>query len=352
MKEKFKLHQNSVAKRFFLWFLLGCSILTFSLVVSITLGSVETSFVQVLGFLKNQLFEPGLNHGVTEFIIVWHIRIPRALLAVFTGIGLSVAGVGFQGALRNPLAEPYLLGVSSGCALGAVIIIVLGVHELAGPWTMPLSAFASGLFCLWIVFRIASLGRRMRVESLILSGVILNAFLGAVLSLTLILKKENQSEILFWLMGSLSLKGWPLVWALLPYVVVGVLCIWFYAKSLNLMALGDDHAFHTGLDVSRHRRNILIISSFITAACVSVSGTIGFVGLIVPHMIRLLTGPDHRLLIPVSALAGGVLVLWADNLARLAISPEELPLGVITAFVGVPFFVFVMWRNGHRGEGL
>jgi iron complex transport system permease protein len=243
-----------------------------------------------------------------------------------------------------------LLGVSTGCSLGAVVVIILGWSVPLGVWSLPLFAFVAGMLTLLAVFRIASVGGAMRVESLILAGVIMNAFLSAVLSLLLIVNKNEQSDILFWLMGSLSLKGWSMVLTLSPYVLVGIISLWYFSRVLNLFSLGDSHAFYTGVNVGRHRFLILCLSSLTAAACVSICGTVGFVGLIVPHMIRLINGPDHKFLIPLSALAGGSLVLWGDNLARLVISPEELPLGVITAFLGAPFFIFLLRRRVKGGR--
>jgi iron complex transport system permease protein len=336
----------------FLLLILAClAFLLVSIIISTTLGSIDISFKKVASILTAHLFSwaeaaPGTGTSVEDSII-WQIRFPRVLLALFLGMGLSAAGAGFQGVLRNPLAEPYLLGVSSGCALGAVIAIITGWKNVLGIWSLPFFAFLSGFISLFIVYRIAAMGKSMQVESIILSGVILNAFLSAVLAMLLILNGDEQSEILFWLMGSLSLKSWPMVWVLIPYVLAGTAALWLLARVMNIFSLGDKQAFHTGVSVTRLRLAVLCISSLTAAACVSVSGIIGFIGLVVPHLARLLTGPDYRKLIPLSALVGGTLVLWSDNLARLVISPEELPLGVITAFLGGPFFIFLMHRKGR-----
>jgi iron complex transport system permease protein len=337
--------------------LAGCALTIFlvvSVIVSLGMGSVSIPISKVTGTVLSgpgaSLEQAGDTHS-PEAAIIWKIRLPRALLAVLVGIGLSVSGAGFQGALRNPLAEPYLLGISSSCALGAVIVIILGGQSALGIWTLPLFAFASGSVCLFLVFRIAGISGNRDAQSLILAGVILNAFLSAILSLLLITNHESQAEILFWLMGSLSLKGWEFVGVLAPYIILGSLVLWPLSRAMNLLALGDAQAFHTGLGTARARWAILGVSSLIAAACVAVSGTVGFVGLVIPHIVRLITGPDYRTLIPFSGLLGGALLLWGDNVCRLAAGAQELPLGVVTAFIGAPFFLWLLFRH-KRSIGL
>lgn len=271
------------------------------------------------------------------------VRFPRVILAILVGAGLSLAGAGFQGVLRNPLADPYTLGVASGSAVGAAFLILFGFHyALLGQWSIPIVAFVTGLASLWLVFKLANIQGKFQMETLILSGVVMQAFLGALVSFMVSLSKNVINEIVFWLMGSLALRGWPFSLLLLPYLLLGFVLLFHHANALNLFVLGERQASHMGVNVERTKLVVLIVSTLITAAAVSITGIIGFVGLVVPHLVRLMAGPDYRLILPLSALFGGIYVLWADTLARMLLSPTEIPLGVVTAFLGAPFFAYLL----------
>jgi iron complex transport system permease protein len=331
-------------------------LLAVSIVASLSIGSAGISFADVWGILIHQL--PWLSdqgHGWSqgEVAVVTQVRLSRVLLAVLVGACLALAGAGFQGVLRNPLADPYTLGVASGSSVGAAFIILFGLQFAIGIWTIPLVAFLTGITALLAVIALSRSRGVMGIETLILSGVIIQAFLGAFVSLMVSMSQGVINQILFWIMGSLALRSWNHVYMVIPFLAIGLPVLFFYSQSLNLLVLGERHAANLGVRVEKTKLMVLIFSTLLTAAAVSVSGVIGFVGLVIPHLIRLLLGPDYRLLIPLSAIGGGIFMLWADTLARTALSPKELPLGVITALVGAPVFAWMLNRRmrGERGDG-
>ena len=329
--------------------LLFVALLVISLVLTTGIGSVYIPPGQIIRILLYHL--PFMQHwivpdwsGASEQIML-RIRMPRVVLAMLVGAALGVAGAAFQGVLRNPLADPFTLGVSSGASVGAAVLIFTGYeYSLFGSWTLPLVAFVTGMITLYGVLMLAREQGRIPTNSLILSGVVMQSFLGAIVSFLASMSEGSVNEIIFWTMGSLSLRGWPYVVVMLPYVLIGILFLWTQSRAMNLLALGEKEAAHLGLPVDRTKTLVLIVATLITAAAVSVSGVIAFVGLVVPHMIRLLTGSDYRLLIPLSALGGGIFLMWADTVARTVLSPTEIPLGVVTAFVGAPFFAYLLHR--------
>lgn len=331
-------------------------LLLLSVIISVSLGSANLAVSQVWGVLLHQV--PVIKNSITadwaqstEQIIL-KVRLPRVILAILAGACLSLAGAGFQGVLRNPLADPYTLGVSSGAAVGAAFIILFGFHTaLLGVWTIPLVAFLTGLISLLAVLRLANIHGKYRLETIILSGVVVSAFLGSLVSFMVSMSDQVVNEIVFWLMGSLALRGWSFTFVLLPYLAIGFAVLISYGRTLNLFALGERQAAHLGVNIERTRLIILIVSTLITAAAVSIVGTIGFVGLVVPHLVRLMVGPDYRMLIPLSAIVGAIYVLWADTLARTLLSPTEIPLGVVTAFLGAPFFAYLLRRNKQMTAG-
>lgn len=278
--------------------------------------------------------------------IIMQIRVPRALLAALTGLCLTLAGIAYQGILRNPLAEPYVMGVSSGASLGAAVTIFFGWQTVLDGWVMPLLAFTGGVLSLLLVFRLARLAGNMHVETLILSGVVIQAFFGSLLSFIIsISSDQEQRGILYWLMGSFSLADYQQFLVLLPYAVVAYFVLWVLARQVNILALGEQQAVHLGLHLSALRWTVLGISSLAVAAAVSVSGIIGFVGLVVPHMLRRMFGADHRWLYPLGALWGAAFLVTCDTFARTLLEPKELPIGVITAFIGAPFFAYLLYAK-------
>jgi iron complex transport system permease protein len=328
--------------------------LLFSLAWAVSLGStqVDAATVWRVIFWKTVGIAPQpWKVDEAAAAIVWEIRLPRVLLAALTGGILATAGTVYQGILRNPLADPYILGISSGAALGAALAILGGAEEmLGGSWAVPFFSFAGASLALALVLTLAQAGRSSGTESLILSGVVVQAFFGAALLLALSFAPQEMQRVQFWLMGSFGLRQWEHVAAMAPFAVSGFPLCWFFARELNLFALGERTAFHLGVSVLRVRLFLLLVASMMTGAAVAVSGMIGFVGLVVPHVIRMLAGGDHRRLLPLSFLAGAIFLVWADVLARTVIKPAELPIGVITAFVGAPFFAFLLRRRMKRGE--
>lgn len=333
------------------------ALLLVSVVVSLSMGSARLPLTDVWDILLRQI--PGVSGWMPDGAwpesseqIVLHIRFPRVVLALVVGACLSLAGAGFQGVLRNPLADPYTLGVASGSAVGAAFLMLTGMQFAGlGKWTIPVVAFGTGLLSLFLVLRLARDQGRLRMETLLLSGVVLQAFLGSMVSFMVSASNKTVNDIVFWLMGSLAMRGWSFSGALLPYLLVGFVVLMGYARSLNLFALGERQAAHLGVRVERTKVIVLVVSTLMAAGAVAVAGTIGFVGLVVPHLVRLLVGPDYRLLLPLSVLLGGTYMLWSDTIARTLLSPTEIPLGVVTAFIGAPFFAYLLKRRKRAVRG-
>lgn len=283
--------------------------------------------------------------------ILLQVRLPRVILGFLVGGGLAVVGVALQALLRNPLADPYILGISSGAALGAAVAILLGIGTtVLAISALPLFAFAGGLMSLLVVYRIAATHGRFPVYILLLAGVILNSIFSAcIMFLTSIMGPNRSFGTMAWLMGTLTAPTYPAMAALAVYLVTGGLVLIWQAKSLNLMALGEEAASSLGVDVDKVKKIVFFTSALLTGAVVSVSGMIGFVGMIIPHAVRMMIGADHRLLLPASALVGGTFLIAADTVARTVLAPGEIPVGVVTALAGGPFFIFLLM---NRKSGL
>jgi iron complex transport system permease protein len=340
-----------------LTFYIGAALLLlfFSILVSLSLGSAHIPIADVWRMLLFKL--PLMDHWMNvnwdtaDEQIIMQVRLPRVLLAIIVGASLAVAGTGFQGILRNPLADPYTLGVSSGASVGAAIMIQFGLVEALGQWTVPLVAFITGMVTLFFVFYLSRIGGKMSMETLILAGVVVNAFLGSFVQFMVSLSNNVVNAILYWLMGSIAMKGWVYSEILTPYLLLGFLVLLSYGRALNLFALGEKQAAHLGVSVERTKIIVLVISTLLTAAAVAVSGVIGFVGLVVPHLIRLIVGPDYRIIIPIATIGGGIYVLWADTIARLILSPRDIQLGILTAFIGAPFFAYLLRKQMIKQKG-
>lgn len=303
-----------------------------ALALGLSLGSVSIPILQGLR-------SAGLNPD--DRTILYQIRLPRVILAGTVGWSLSIGGVVFQALMRNPLAEPFLLGVSSGAALGAVAGIILGVVFWGG---LPMMAFLGALMTIALVLGIARRTRAIDSSTLILTGVIINAFFAALIMVALTTATgEKLHSLLFWLYGDLSRGRFQDLTVLLPLVLVGSAFLLGFARPLNLIAAGEETAAQLGVDVEKVKWASLITVSLLCGATVAFSGIIGFVGLIVPHLTRLALGPDHRLLLPASGLFGASFLIAADLLARVVIAPSELPVGIITAFLGAPFFLYLLY---------
>jgi len=310
--------------------------------LGMALGAVSVPLDQLVATLAaaGHPADPALA-GVAA--IIWQVRLPRVLLGGLAGLGLAVAGVAWQGVLRNPLADPYLIGASAGAALGAALAIAFGLF--GGPQAVPPLAFAGSLAATAVVYRLALVGTRtLSVERLLLAGVAVSSFLSALLSLALVVKAESFTQLYSWLIGGLSGRGWDQVALVTPYVVVALVGVAYYVPRLNLLQLGEETAAGLGVDVGRDRKAVIALAALLTAAIVSVCGMIGFVGLVVPHLARLLVGPDLRKVLPTSALLGGALLTAADLAARLVWVPVEVPVGILTAMLGAPFFLALLAR--------
>ena len=283
----------------------------------------------------------------TAYSILWNIRMPRVILAALVGAALAIAGAAFQGLLKNPLADPYTLGISSGASVGAVFTLFFGVSlPVFGFFTLPIFSMIGAFVTLVVVMGFARLvDRTMKMETLILTGIIFSSFLGSCISLMIALTGEELRSIMGWLLGSVSMRGWPYVKMILPFVIIGALILWLHRRELNAMIYGEERAKYLGVDVKRSKYIILIGGSMLTGAAVAVSGTIGFVGLVVPHMVRMVLGADHRHLLIISFLNGASLLVICDLVSRTIIAPTELPIGVITSFIGAPVFAYIFFKQ-------
>ena len=313
---------------------------------SLHVGTEPIGPWQALSIVAQFLREGGasIESADPSTVILLYLRLPRVLLAFLVGGCLAAVGTALQALLRNPLADPYILGISSGAAFGAALAVLLGLEASMVTFsTLPLCAFGGGLFALAIVYRIASSSGVLPVQTLLLAGVILNAIFAALIMFATSMMSPTRSFAMTnWLMGTLTAPTYPVLTILLVYVVVGGWVLFRQARALNLLTLGEDSAKSLGIDVEALKRIIFIVSALLTGAVVSVSGLIGFVGMMVPHAVRMFVGPDHRLLLPASVLIGGAFLTAADAAARTLLAPTEMPVGVITALVGGPCFLYFL----------
>ncbi len=322
-------------------------------VLSVGWGAVVVPVGDLLSILASLLGLGGEAGGSLEHqAIVTAIRLPRVIACLAIGAALAVAGAAMQGLFRNPLADPGLVGVSNGAALAAITAIVFGpvlIGDLPAelrPYLTTLSAFVGGVIATWLVYRIGTRGGQTDVATMLLAGIALNAIGGAVIGGMVFLSDDQQlRDLTFWMMGSLAGITWTPLLICLPLMALAVAAIQFYAQALNALLLGEAEAFHLGIPVERAKGVLIAAVGLAVGAAVAISGIIGFVGLVVPHILRLLIGPDHRWLIPGSALLGAALLLLADNLARTVVVPAELPIGVITSLLGGPFFLWLLLRR-------
>jgi iron complex transport system permease protein len=294
-------------------------------------------------------------YAAQQETILLAIRLPRVLLGGLIGAGLATAGAAMQGLFRNPLADPGLVGVSSGAAFAVVSMIVLGatafhgVTRLLGPFTLPAAAFGGGVVTTLVIYWLASLSGRTVVTTMLLAGIAVNALTGAGIGLLTFVATDAQLRtITFWSLGSLGGATWASVGAVVPCIGLAVVCLVGLARALNVLLLGESEAGHLGIDIERVKRVVILCVALAVGAAVSVAGIIGFIGLVVPHLLRLVLGPDHRYLLPGSALLGASLLLGADLVARTLTAPAELPIGIVTALLGAPFFLWLLLR--HRQQ--
>jgi len=325
-------------------------ILLASFVLGISIGAVSIPPSEVVKIIFSHI--PGLDSYLTAGLLPEHetiimtMRFPRVIIAALVGAGLALAGATFQGLFRNPMADPYVIGVSSGAALGAVCsILVQSLWDIPIRFGIPAFAFVFAVATIFLVYNLARVGGKVPVMTLLLSGIAVNSLLSALVSFCMFFSGNQLHKVVFWLLGGFSGRGWDYVYIFLPYGIVGSTVIFIYARELNAMLLGEEPAQHLGIEVEQVKRHLLIAAALLTGACVSVSGLIGFVGLVIPHIVRMLFGPDHRTLLPAVALIGAAFLLVADVLARVVIAPGELPVGIVTALVGGPFFIYLLRRQ-------
>jgi iron complex transport system permease protein len=328
----------------------GLLFLVAGLAMGLCFGSVSVPLSKVVSALIRgpiSASDPALTD--VSPTIVWTLRFPRVILAFVEGAGLGAAGSVMQGLFRNPMADPYVLGVSSGASLGAVLGIALGAGGALGVWSLPALAFAGALGSIALVYRLSTYRKHTDTWTLLLSGIAVSSLISSLIAFIMVIARERVDEIVFWTMGALSRASWMSVGASLIYTIPGLAILYKNARSLNALSFGEEPAFHMGVPVQRVKRTLLWTTSLVVAGGVAFTGPIGFVGLIVPHAVRLIIGPDHRWLMPLSALLGGNALMFADLLARVMARPREIPVGVITALAGAPFFLYLLAKT-RRGR--
>lgn len=343
------LSKGEIMKRYkTLIALVGLCIIT--IIFATTIGIADISFTTTLKILFNKMFHLNKLEDIKESTvsIVWLIRFPRVMLAFFAGGALAICGAAYQGIFKNPMADPFILGVSSGAALGATIGIVTNINfNLFGINLISILAFIGALTSLFIVYSISKVGRKVPVTTLLLSGIAIGQFLASIISLCMVFS-SNFHDIIFWTMGSFNGKSWSQLFMVVPYVSIGVIIICLSHREMDIMLLGEDTAMQLGVDAEKLKRKIIIVTAFVTAAAVSVTGIIGFVGLIIPHIVRLISGPKHKGLLIYSFIAGGTFMIFCDTISRTIIA-QEIPVGIVTAIFGAPFFIYLLKKKKMGG---
>lgn len=316
-------------------------------IVSTSMGSANLTPYNVLKVIFKAIPFIGKyidgNVSGTHFLIVFKVRLPRIIMASMVGMGLSVVGASYQSIFKNPLADPYILGISSGAALGAALGIIARIPFSAGALSITtIFAFIGAAATTVLVYSIARVRGKVTTTNLLLSGSAVSSFMSAMISIIMIFNRQEVHKIVFWMMGSFNASGWKNILIVAPAVFIGIMIIYSFYRDFNLMLVGEDNAKSLGVETERLKKLIIVISSMIISVCVSFSGIIGFVGFLVPHMVRIIFGPDNKALIPFSALGGAVFLLLSDTIARTIASPAELPVGAITALIGSPYFIYLL----------
>lgn len=326
--------------------------LVVSALIAVCLGPVSIAPGEVTSIVGAHLAGRG-KPGPSDFI-VWNLRVPRVLQGVFVGAGLAAAGLLTQAMVRNPLGEPFILGLTSGAGVGAVFVLTTLGAGVAGLLTVPLAAFGGAVVTALVVFGLSRTAGRIQAGRMVMTGIAIGQLLAGAISFMVLRTRDSdaQQQILFWILGSLAGAQWPLALTCAAVVLLLLVASAAGAARLNLLVLGDDGAASLGLDAARARAVLLVIVALLTGTIVAVSGSIGFIGLIVPNLTRLLVGADHRRALPVAALLGALVIVWADAAARLVLAPTELPIGILTAAIGVPVFLVVLRRSAAGTVGL
>lgn len=324
-------------------------ILLVLMVVTSLIGSTPINVIEFKDIILKALFKAPINVNAEDYLIITSIRLPRIILVVLVGFALAISGTIVQSVLNNPIATPYTLGVSSGAALGAGLMIISGLEVgLLGKFSMPFIGFCFGLVTMAIVILIAQkTDHHLSGHSIILSGVIMSLFLNAFLTLLTTFSFDKLQQIMMWQLGSFASRGWDYLFIMVPFLLVALGWLLFYLKTLDLLSFGSDTAYSLGVNTNQSKKYLLVIATLLSAASVAVCGIIGFVDLIAPHLARKIVGAQHRYLLPASGLIGSILLLVADTIARTLLAPMELPIGAITALIGVPFFIYIYAREAY-----
>ena len=325
-------------------------------VLSLSIGPTGITLAALPEAVSHWLGASDEAEAARHSLVLLEIRLPRTLLGMFVGAALAVAGAMMQGLFRNPLADPGLVGVSSGAALAAVATIALG-NEIApafisafGPYALPVAAFLGGIATTWILVVVAGRHGRLMIGTLLLAGVAIAAFAGAMTGLIAFVSDDRElRDLTLWTLGSLAGASWPKVIAVMPFAILILIAIPRLMRGLNGFLLGEAEAFHLGINVEATKRFVVVTTAACVGAAVAVAGVIGFIGIVVPHFVRLIAGPDHRIVLPASALAGGALMVTADIIARMLVRPAELPIGVVMAAIGAPIFLHLVLKRGIGG---
>lgn len=323
------------------------AVLVGAIILALAVGTVRIGLSEIAGIILGKIFPTPVTGAEAHQTIVLSLRLPRILLAGIVGSALGLAGAGFQAISRNPLADPYVLGVSSGAAFGVVVGVLTGLG--AGILFLPLFGFAGALVAAVVVYGIASIDGRLPVQTLLLAGVVVSLFFSSAIMLaSSLIQAEELQGVVFYLMGNLRVVSYPAIGIVVACLVVGTALIYGQVLPLNLLSAGEEAAAQLGVEPERVKRIVFVACSLVTGAAVSASGSIAFVGLMVPHAVRFCVGPDNRLVVPASVLAGAIFLILADIVARTVVAPTEIPVGVITAFLGAPFFAYLL-RSRYRG---
>ncbi len=330
--------KGSIYKTIFISLLL--TIIVF--IISLSLGSTYISISDIIKII----FNLDIGNLETERVIIKNIRLPRIVMSFVVGSGLAIAGVIFQGIIRNPMADPYIVGISAGAGTGVSAAIVLGISfSIFGIDSLPIMAFLGASITVYVVYNLARVDNKVPVMTFLLAGVAVGYVLNAFTSFLMVIGSQDLNKIVYWLMGSLANSSWSELKMILPYYIIGLIPISLFLNDLNIILLGEENAQYLGVDVERVKMILIVAATLITASVVSVSGSIGFVGLVVPHITRMLVGPDHRKLLPFAAIFGGIFMMISDDLARFLLAPLEIPVGIITSLAGGPYFIYLLKKK-------
>lgn len=328
-------------------FVLLIVIFVFLTVVAVSVGSASISVKDVfltifekIPFIGEKLEGGNVN---THALIIFRLRMPRIVMATIVGMGLAVVGGSYQAVFKNPMADPFILGISSGAALGATIAIFFDLQSSYFSFSLTtLFAFAGSMFTTFLVYTLGRVGRRVSTSNILLSGVAISSLMGAMQSTLMIMNENKLENVVFWTMGGLSTSSWKSIAIVAPCIILGVIYLTIHSRDLDIILTGDDTAKSLGIDTNKLVRRIIIVSSFIIAASTAFNGIIGFVGLIIPHIVRMIVGPEHKYFFPFAAVGGAIFLVLADTVSRTIASPAELPIGAVTAMIGAPYFIFLL----------